>query len=193
MIGPFTPMRSSWYFISRVRFLKETRKRSARSGPASLSRLFLKWSLSSVCLLPSLSWITRYAISPRKIAFSCLFLLLLPKCGRKFLSRAVSAFCRRYSSTCPCATRFPMNNIASLGVSTPIAFSNEGPSMVCKFLSRDTASAMSLSFSMSNARIMTTKGISVGTPGIVTYMAPSDFSLSSILALKPTVVENILA
>src|SRR4030042_6894324 len=61
IIGPFTPLRSSWYFMSRVKFLKETRKRSARRGPPSLKRLFLKWSLSSGCLLPSLSWITRYA------------------------------------------------------------------------------------------------------------------------------------
>ena len=73
IIGPLTPMRSSWYFMSRVRFLKATRNRSARSGPASRRRLFLKWSLSSCCRLPSFSWMTRIAISPRNMALSLRF------------------------------------------------------------------------------------------------------------------------
>ncbi len=86
-----------------------------------------------------------------------------------------------------------MKRIASLNVSTPIALSNEDSNCLCISSSSETVSAISLSDSEPKARIKITNGISVGTPGSETYIAPSDFSLSSILALKPTVVENIFA
>ncbi len=34
IIGPLTPMRSSWYFMSRVRFRNETRNKSAKKWPS---------------------------------------------------------------------------------------------------------------------------------------------------------------
>ncbi len=161
-------MRSSWYLMSRQRFLKATRKRSASKGPASFKRLFLKWSLSSGLRFPSFNSITRQVISPRKSAFSPRFSILRPIWGKKFLSKMLWAFWRRYSSTCPWATRLPMYIIASATVSMPEAFSKEASSSFCIRFFVETASAISLSDSNSNARIRTTRGISVGTPGIDT-------------------------
>ncbi len=168
IIWRLTPIRSSWYFMSRQRFLKTTRKRSASSGPASFKRLFLKWSLSSGLRFLSFNSMIRQVISPRKIAFSRRFSILRPIWGKKFLSRMLWAFCLRYSSTCPWATRLPMCIMASSTVSIPTAFSKEASSSFCSSFFVEMASAISLSDSIPSARIRTTKGISVGTPGIDT-------------------------
>jgi len=84
-----------------------------------------------------------------------------------------------------------MNRMASWGVSTPMAFSNDAPvGFECHCQVKRLRLCLCL-FSIESAAHDDDEGDFCGTPASLRRLRRRDFSLSSMRARKPTVVEKI--